>query len=189
MELFDKAVTFACEKHSGQLRKVTGAPYFLHPMEVATIVGTMSSDQNLLSAAILHDTVEDTDTTMEEIKELFGERVEQLVKTETEDKRKDRPASETWRIRKEESLSDLAEADDMDVKMLWLGDKLSNIRSLCTAYKKSGDKLWENFNQKDPKEHEWYYREVKKALAELEEYDAYKEFSACIDELFGKETV
>ena len=72
MELFDEAVIFACQKHSGQRRKLSDSPYFLHPMEVASIVGTMSDDQNLLAAAVLHDTVEDTDTTLEEIKEKFG---------------------------------------------------------------------------------------------------------------------
>lgn len=187
MELFDEAVIFACRKHSGQRRKLSDAPYFLHPMEVASIVGTMSEDQNLLAAAVLHDTVEDTDTTLEEIKEIFGTRVYLLVMTETEEKREDRPPKETWKLRKEETLNIIEHTKDMDVKKLWLGDKLSNLRSFCREYRKHGDSFWNRFNQNDPKQQEWYYRKIASALSALSEYDAYTEFKSCIDELFGKE--
>lgn len=186
MELFDKAVIFACKKHSGQRRRLSDAPYFLHPMEVASIVGTMSDDQNLLAAAVLHDTVEDTDTTLEEITENFGKRVALLVMTETEDKREDRPPQDTWRIRKEETLNIIKHTKDTDVKKLWLGDKLSNLRSFCREHRKVGDKFWERFNQKDPVQQEWYYRTIAEALSELSEYDAYHELNNCIDELFRK---
>lgn len=187
MELFDKAVVFACQKHSGQRRKLSDAPYFLHPMEVAAIVGTMSDDQNLLAAAVLHDTVEDTDTTIEEIKENFGKRVALLVMTETEDKREDRPPKDTWHIRKEETLNIIKNTKDLDVKKLWLGDKLSNLRSFCREYRKVGDEFWNRFNQNDPKQQKWYYNTIADALSELSEYDVYHELILCIDELFGKE--
>lgn len=186
MELFDKAVIFACQRHSGQRRKLSDAPYFLHPMEVAAIVGTMSDDQNLLAAAVLHDTVEDTQTTLQEIEENFGRRVSLLVMTETEDKREDKPPRETWHIRKEETLNIIKSTKDTDVKKLWLGDKLSNLRSFCREYRKVGDKLWNGFNQNNPKQQEWYYRTIADALAELSEYDAYREFTDCIGILFGE---
>lgn len=189
MELFDEAVVFACGKHSGQRRKLSDAPYFLHPMEVASIVGTMSDNQELLAAAVLHDTVEDTDTTIEEIKEKFGKRVALLVMTETEDKREDKPPQETWKLRKEETLNIIKNTKDIDVKKLWLGDKLSNLRSFCRQYGKVGDALWNNFNQKDPKQQEWYYRTIADALSVLKEYDAYQEFIECINKLFGKGNV
>ncbi|MCQ2486072.1 MAG: HD domain-containing protein [Clostridia bacterium] len=186
MELFDKAVVFACQKHSGQRRKLSDAPYFLHPMEVAAIVGTMSDDQNLLAAAVLHDTVEDTQTTLQEIEENFGRRVCLLVMTETEDKREDRPPKETWHLRKEETLNIISNTKDTDVKKLWLGDKLSNLRSFCREYRKVGNEFWNRFNQNDPKQQEWYYRTIADALTELSEYDAYREFTECIEFLFGK---
>ena len=184
MELFDKAVIFACEKHSGQRRRLSDAPYFLHPMEVAAIVGTMSDSQELLAAAVLHDTVEDTDTTLEEIREHFGRRVSLLVMTETEDKRDSLPPEATWKLRKEETLNIIQHTKDIDVKKLWLGDKLSNIRSFCREYRKCGDSFWNNFNQKDKKQQEWYYRSIAQALSELKEYDAYREFVSLLDELF-----
>ena len=69
MDIFDEAVRFAVEKHSGQTRKMSAAPYVLHPLEVASIVGTMTDDKETLAAAVLHDTVEDTDATLDEIRE------------------------------------------------------------------------------------------------------------------------
>ena len=186
MELFDKALIFACEKHSGQRRKLSDIPYILHPMEVASIVATMTEDQELLAAAILHDTVEDTDTTLEEIREVFGKRVYLLVMTETEDKREGRPEHETWRIRKEETLAILEHTRDTDVKKLWLGDKLSNIRSFYRGINAQGSDFWNNFNQKDPAQQEWYYRTILKSLSELSDYDAYREFEALVNKIFCK---
>ncbi len=80
-------------------------------MEAAVIVSTMTSDQNVIAAAILHDVVEDAGIAMEEIEANFGERVRELVEAETENKREDLPPSETWRIRKEESLDVLKNTD------------------------------------------------------------------------------
>ena len=74
MELVSEAIAFAVKAHDGMRRKKSNAPYILHPMEAAVIVGTMTDDQNLIAAAALHDVVEDTIMTDEEIKEL--EKVE-----------------------------------------------------------------------------------------------------------------
>ena len=80
---FDKAVKFAVEAHQGTERRGKGYPYIIHPMEAAAIVATISNDQELLAAAVLHDTVEDTDVTIEQIREQFGDRVAELVQHET----------------------------------------------------------------------------------------------------------
>ena len=104
MELVSKAIVFAAEAHDGMRRKKSDAPYILHPMEAAVIVGTMTDDQNLIAAAALHDVVEDTDITIDEIGEKFGPRVKALVSSETENKRPELPSADTWRIRKEETL-------------------------------------------------------------------------------------
>lgn len=67
MDLFEKALVFAMEKHHGAKRKASDIPFILHPMEVAVIASTMSEDEVLLAAALLHDTVEDTDATLSSI--------------------------------------------------------------------------------------------------------------------------
>lgn len=184
MDIFDKALIFATEKHSGQTRKMSAVPYILHPVEVASIVGTMTDDKEILAAAVLHDTVEDTDTTLEEIKEIFGKRVYLLVMTETEEKREGRPAAETWELRKLETLSILENTKDIGVKMMWLGDKLSNIRSFSREYSKIGDKIWENMHQKNPSKQAWYYRTIAEYLTDLKDYPAYKEYVMFVDYVF-----
>ena len=92
MGLFENAVRFAAERHSGTKRKSGTLPYLLHPMEVAVIVSSMTDDEEILAAAVLHDTVEDTDTTIGELEELFGPRVAGFVASETENKRPEIPA-------------------------------------------------------------------------------------------------
>lgn len=184
MDVFEKAICFAVEKHSGQVRKFCFLPYILHPLEVASIVGTMTSDKEVLAAAVLHDTVEDTDATLEEIRELFGKRVALLVMTETEEKREDKPAAETWELRKEETLIILQNTKDIGSKMMWLGDKLSNIRSFRREFEKDGHKIWQGLNQKDPAKQAWYYASIAKYLSDLKEYDAYKEYVEHVKYIF-----
>ena len=184
MDLFERALCFAIEKHSGQRRKLANIPYILHPMEVAAIVGTMTDDQATLAAAVLHDTVEDTDATLEELEEKFGRRVSLIVMTETEEKRENIPAAQTWKLRKLETLAMLENTKDPAVKMLWLGDKVSNLRSFARELRRQGDSLWLQLNQKNPAEHEWYYRSIAEALSDLKEYDAYWEYMELVEKCF-----
>ena len=122
----------------------------------------MTDDQNLIAAAALHDVVEDADVAIEEIEERFGKRVRELVESETEDKRADLPPASTWRIRKEESLSVLKNTDDIAVLMVWLGDKLANMRSIYHDFKVVGVQMWQRFNQKDGNEQAWNYHSIVK---------------------------
>ena len=183
-DVFERAFHYAAEKHSGQTRKLSETPYILHPAEVAAIMATMTDDHEVLAAGMLHDVVEDTDTTMEEIEKLFGRRVALLVMTETEEKRPDRPASETWKLRKVETLLMLQNTKDPAVKILWLGDKLSNIRSFYRQIRRGGLEMFKYLNQKDPAEHEWYYRSIAKWLEPLKEFEAYQEYIRLVDEVF-----
>lgn len=74
-----KAIQFATKAHEGQVRKYTGEPYIVHPLEVVEIVKTVEHTEEMLMAAVLHDTVEDTDTTIQDIDREFGPVVAQLV--------------------------------------------------------------------------------------------------------------
>ncbi len=183
-ELFDEALRYAAECHSGQTRSLSKAPYVLHPMEAAVIVGTMTADTEILAAALLHDTIEDTGATLDEIRKRFGDRVAELVASETETRAPHESIANTWEARKSAALSVLRSTDDIAVKMLWLGDKLSNMRSFAREYRLSGNALWARFHQKDPAKQAWYYREIIRCMNELREYDAYKEFAALVEEVF-----
>lgn len=186
MDLFDKAIEFAVKAHSGSVRKGTETPYIVHPMEAAAIVATMTNDFNVLAGAVLHDTVEDTDYTVEDIRAEFGDEVASLVASESENKREDLPSSETWKIRKQETLEHLSHAP-IEAKMITLGDKLSNIRAIYRDYSVLGDKLWERFNQKDKNEHAWYYRGVAEKLRELSDTFAYREYVELVGKVFGND--
>lgn len=184
-ELIDKAIIFATEKHSGQVRKFYPTPYILHPLEVAAIIATMTTDESTIAAGILHDTVEDCDVKPEEIREMFGSRVYALVCSETEDKYPGRPASESWEDRKRDSLMTIEFTKDRSVKIMWLADKLSNIRSFYREYLKDGDNIWLQLNQKDKSKQEWYYRTIAYHLRDLSDTAAYREFTMITDLLFG----
>ena len=186
MELVSEAIAFAVKAHDGMRRKKSDAPYILHPMEAAVIVGTMTDDQNLIAAAVLHDVVEDAGITIEEIEEKFGKRVRELVESETEDKRADLPPSDTWRIRKEESLEVLKKSDNIAVLMVWLGDKLANMRAIYRDFKVEGVAMWQRFNQKDVNEQAWYYRSIAKLTERLSDTSAWLEYKTLTELVFGK---
>ena len=153
-----------------------------HPLEAASIVATITGDQEILSAAVLHDVVEDTDVTIEQLRKEFGNRVAHLVRAETASA----PAGTSWRIRREGQVKQLREAD-YDCKIVAIGDKLSNLRALSNDYRLIGDKLWSRFHAPQGKvDIEWYYRSLAGALFELSETLPYQEYVSLLDKTFGK---
>ena len=182
--IVERAMLLALEAHAGMKRKLVQTPYILHPMEVATIAASMTTDEEIIAAAILHDVVEDTAFGIDVIRRDFGDRVAELVLTETEDKRPELDKSASWQIRKEESLEVLA-SSDAAVKILWLSDKLSNMRSFYREYLLMGDEMWQHFNQKDKDKHRWYYAEIAKLTKELSEFSAWKEYTHLVCRVFG----
>lgn len=176
MTILDRAIMTAVCAHSGALRKGRPVPYILHPLEAAAICATMTDDLEVLAAAVLHDTVEDTDCTLAQLEQEFGPRVAALVAAETEDKRRDQAPAATWRLRKEETIARLRSETRVEVKMLALSDKLSNLRAMYQVFLLQGDALWEQFHEKDPLKHGWYYREIGDTLSVLRDYPAWREY-------------
>ena len=183
-ELLDRAIVFAVRAHAGTERRGKGSPYIVHPLEAVGIVATMTSDQELLAAAALHDTVEDTDVTVEQIRAEFGDRVAALVAEETDEIPDRTSEEETWHARKRAAIDRLSKAG-REAKMVALGDKLSNMRAIARDYAVQGDALWNLFHAKDPKDHEWHYRGLADALKELGGTFAYQEFVTLIDQVFA----
>lgn len=183
-ELLDRAIKFAVDAHAGTERRGKGFPYIVHPLEALAIVATMTSDQELLSAAVLHDTVEDTDVDIDTIKKEFGLKVAALVQAESDVFIDGLDETSSWRMRKQAAIDRLAGASG-EAKMVALGDKLSNMRAIASDYRIQGDGLWSKFHAPGgKKDHEWHYRGLAKSLESLEEYDAYKEFIKLIDDVF-----
>ena len=187
MELVSEAIAFSTKAHDGMRRRKGASPYVLHPMEVGAIVGTMTDSQEVIAAGVLHDVVEDAGITIEEIGRRFGDRVMELVASETENKREELPPEETWRIRKEESLEKLKNTDDMDVLILWIGDKLSNIRAIYRDFRVEGNAVWDRFHQSDIGAQAWYYRSIMKYTERLSGTLAWIEYKTLVELIFGEE--
>lgn len=165
-DLLDRALLFATKCHEGQVRKGTSRPYIVHPIETMEILSEMKADLSLLIAGLLHDTLEDTSATEEEIVKYFGMEVGFLVASHSEDK------SKSWEERKKTAIQKAREGS-MRLKMLVMADKVSNLRSLYRDKKQVGENIWERFNA--PKEKQaWYYNEMKEALREMEHFSETK---------------
>lgn len=176
MRILEEAIIYATIMHQGKLRKFADKPYILHPLEVAQILSSMTDDEEIITAGILHDIVEDTDGTLEEIEKRFGKRVADIVSTDSENAYPEKDRSASWKQRKEGSLKILKGSTDIGVKMLWLADKLANIRSISGMYSEYGEEMWQQFNQSDPQLQRWYYQSIAEQLElSLNKTGAFKE--------------
>lgn len=169
--LIHKAIIFAGVKHEPEKRKGTNIPYIVHPMEVMQILTDNKCSVDVIIAGILHDTLEDTDTTPEEIRKEFGEHILSIVQTESEDK------SKTWKERKQRTVDELATAT-LETKMVCCADKLSNIMSIKADKDALGEAVWKRFNA-SKEDIKWYYESIvsqlKNDLAEMPMYSLFKE--------------
>ncbi len=180
----DRAIIFAVNAHKGQQRKGKGFAYVIHPLEALAIASTMTNDQELLAAAVLHDVVEDTHFTIEDIKNQFGDKVAEIVMAET-DKIYNADNNSTWFERKSATIERLKLASK-EVKIVALSDKLSNMRAIARDYSRLGEQVWDLFHVKNRKDHEWHYRGLLASLSELYYTEAYREFSLLIKKVFGE---
>jgi (p)ppGpp synthase/HD superfamily hydrolase len=173
---FHNAIIFAARKHKDQLRKGTDIPYIAHIMEVMQILIENNCSEEIVIAGILHDTLEDTKTTTDEIRRQFGSEILSIVQSETEDKSLD------WLERKSLSITHLFSAD-IATKVVCCADKLSNIRSIYADLQEIGEKVWERFNA--PKDDiQLYYERIIKALSEISDADMYKELENLVNDVF-----
>ncbi|HBF05626.1 MAG TPA: bifunctional (p)ppGpp synthetase/guanosine-3',5'-bis(diphosphate) 3'-pyrophosphohydrolase [Prevotella sp.] len=183
--LVDKAIVFATRAHQGTERRGKGFPYIVHPLEAMAIVATITNAPDLLAAAVLHDTVEDTDVTLDDLKQEFGEHIANLVADETDVKHTPDGKKLTWKERKQRDMDNL-KAASREVKIVAIGDKLSNMRAIARDYRQKGDALWQIFRVKDKATHAWRYKGLRDALQELKDTFAFQEFDQLVEEIFGE---
>ena len=178
-ELIDKAIIFATKAHKNTKRKAKTTPYIIHPLEVLAICETMTNDYEILAAAVLHDTVEDTDVTIEDIKREFGDKVAHIVLNESDNTLNGYNKEMPWKDKKVLALKRLKELDT-DCKIVALSDKLSNMRAINRDYILLGDKVWDRFHENNPKLHKWRFIALLDALKDLDYTFAYKEFEKLV---------
>ena len=133
-----------------------------------------------MRGGILHDTIEDCEgVDANVLKEMFSARVAGIVSQESEDK------SKTWMERKSATIERLKTAP-IEVQMIGLADKLSNMRDIDRDYPVCGEELWNRFRMKDKATIGWYYKGVREALREaFAETEAFTEYCSLIDKNFG----
>ena len=150
-----RAFRYAAEKHAGQTRKQTAVPCLSHLMAVASLVLEAGGDEDLAIAALLHDVVEDCGgmPRLREIHKMFGARVARIVEGCTDSFVEPKPE---WIERKKGYLQEVKRAD-AETRLVSASDKLHNVRTILTDYRKDGDAIWQRFNgQKEGTL--WYYR-------------------------------
>jgi guanosine-3',5'-bis(diphosphate) 3'-pyrophosphohydrolase len=129
LKLMLKALAFAADRHSKQRRKdVDSSPYINHPISLANILCDEGhiTDVNVICAALLHDTIEDTDTTAEELEAEFGTTIRDIVIDVTDDKTLDKA------VRKQRQIEHAAHINDT-AKLVKLADKISNLRDVASC--------------------------------------------------------
>lgn len=178
--MINKALEVAILAHKGQVRKGSKVPYILHCMEAGVIGASLCTkdnniDEELVAAAILHDVIEDTGLTYEDLSKNFNERVLKLIRLQSEDK------SKTWQERKEATIESLRNNQDIEFERVILADKLSNLRAIYRDYQMLGDNLWGRFNIKEKEKHKWYYSSIGKELKHLKATREYREYMELLE--------
>lgn len=157
--MVEEAIEFAAVKHEGQTRKGSSIPYITHPFGVALMLQKEHQRDEVIAAGVLHDTLEDTDTTKEELMKKFGEEVLWLVMAATEPNK-----SLPWEERKLHTIEQLPLRSNEEVVLI-IADKLHNLRSIRQEVAERGEVVWAHFNR-GKHDQSWYYMGIVQALME-----------------------
>jgi len=164
--IFD-AIEFAAAAHRGQYRKGSQIPYLMHPLSAARTVIDAGCAEHVVAAAILHDIIEDTPHTADDIRSRFGGRVAELVEACSEPNH----SQDSWEVRKQRTVDLLSTTEDQEILMVAIADKLDNIRSIREDFALRGEETWKRFRRGRDKQ-AWYYRSLGDAFSRRMETDA-----------------
>jgi (p)ppGpp synthase/HD superfamily hydrolase len=181
--MIDRALEVASVAHRGQVRKGTDTPYISHPAAVALMLARAGCPDEVIAAGILHDTVEDTNITLEDIRATFGEHVAAIVEGCSEPEK-----GAPWEHRKTHTLEYLRTAP-YEVRVVSCADKLHNLRTIADGYTTLGESIWERF-KRGRAEQAWYYHGLADVLCTPRpgnpEIPFCQEFRALVDHVFGQ---
>lgn len=142
--------------HGDQVRKATGIPYVSHLFAVAALAMEHGADEDQAVAALLHDVVEDTDATFEQVEARFGPRVARIVAACSEPHGDPKPE---WRIRKEAYIGQVG-LMPAEALVVTVADKLHNAQSIRRDLRAQGLSMFARFTAADPEDQLWYYGEL-----------------------------
>lgn len=174
--MIDKAFLFALKAHENQFRK-NGVPYICHPFYVSMVLAKNGASDDLICAGLLHDTVEDTSTSYEDLKANFNDTIADIVSFDSEDKRL------SWEKRKQMIIDSLRDTDNRDYQMLICADKLSNISDIEKDLEKDGDVVWSRFHRGKDLQAK-FYKDLVEVLEPLADLMMYKEFKERVERVF-----
>jgi (p)ppGpp synthase/HD superfamily hydrolase len=164
--LIDLAIETALKFHAGQFRKGADIPYAVHPLAVGMILAGAGCSDEVIAAGILHDTLEDTSMTVDEVRNRFGREVASMVMACSEPDK-----SLPWEIRKQHTIASMKNAP-LEVRVIVCADKLHNLRTMAGELKKTGEDLWKRFNR-GRTEQAWYYKSLVRAVCERKDQGKY----------------
>lgn len=156
-QIIEEALRFAAVRHDGQFRKGTNIPYLTHPVAVSMLLVEDRQPVPVVVAALLHDLLEDTLTTPDELSERFGYEVTRLVKAVSEPGK-----HQSWEERKRMTIQHVRTMQYDEVALL-AADKLHNLRSIRLDVESAGKQVWDRFNR-PLRDQSWYYHELLHAL-------------------------
>ncbi|ENH97577.1 metal dependent phosphohydrolase [Gracilibacillus halophilus YIM-C55.5] len=183
MDLIENAINFAAKAHKHQSRKATDIPYISHPFAVGMLLQKADCSDEVIAAGILHDTLEDTDVTFEQLIETFGERVAFLVQAASE---QDKTLS--WEQRKKHTIDALESASLEEIQVI-VADKLNNLRSIRSDFEEQGDQIWQRFKRGKHDQH-WYYGNIVQALSNRKvEFTMINELEQEVKAIFGSQAI
>lgn len=178
MSLTDQALEYAAYAHRNQKRKGTEIPYISHPYAVGMILQRAGCSEEVIAAGILHDTLEDTETTEEQLLSLFGPTVLEIVKGCSEP---DKGAS--WEKRKQHTLDELKHAS-LAIRQTSCADKLHNIRSIKKDLEQYGEEAWSRF-KRGRSSQEWYYKGLVESHGYAARFALLDDLEDEVEEVFG----
>lgn len=175
MTLIEKADQLAARAHAGQTRKEKDVPYITHPRAVAALLQKHGFSDTVIAAALVHDTVEDTPVTMEEIRRELGDEVAALIEPVTHDD------SLLWEEKKQKYI-DTVRAASAEVKAISVADKIHNAESFLAGYEEQGKAVWKYFNRGRDKKI-WFEEAVLKMLRETWRHPMVEEYAVLVEKM------
>jgi len=172
MDLIEKATQIAVKAHHGQTRKTDATPYIVHPVAVALLLARHGFDDAVIAAAFVHDVVEDTEITLDEIQNELGKEVASLIAPLTHD------SSLSWEDKKLGYIEMVRIANER-VKAIATADKISNAQSLLEAYEINGSEIWKYFNARRDKKI-WFERSMLSMLQETWKHPLVDEYASLV---------
>lgn len=154
--MINEAIHFATKAHEGQVRKVDQSPFIFHPLAVGIMLSDAGANEDTIIAGILHDTVEDTDVTLQAIDETFGAHVAHLVDGCSENK------ALSWEERKQQTMDALQKAS-VEICLVTCADKIHNLQASVDGVKEAGKAFFDHFNR-GYNDQKWYYGTIKEIL-------------------------